>query len=375
MKTMKTMKRAVRIAYCNYSLFHHFFIFFIFFIPPTLLSSQELLWKAGVHAFFDNTEFANASVQSSQTMAGVHLSPEIGLGWQEKHRIYVGFDAMHEYGSPQTVDYVDPILYYEFSGHPFTFYMGAFPRQLVLDKYPRMFFQDSIRNYRPIINGLFWEYQRKENSLNIWLDWTGRQSRERHEAFFMGWSGRYNWSLFYAQHFGYMFHFASLKDPVVSEAVHDNGLVWTSLGIDLAPQTAFKKLEANMGWSVGLDRNRDENVWHTPQGFLSEVKIEYRGLGLFNTYYKGKSQQTFYNTYGNSLYWGDPVYRSKEYNRSDFYIQFLKTKSVELKFTYTLHCTERQIFHEQAFYAVIDLNNLKTKRPDKKDKYLWDNWF
>jgi hypothetical protein len=351
---------------------------FIFvFLFGILLSApaQEVVWKVGVHSFFDNMEFSGSSVQNSQTMAGVHLAPEIGLSWNDKHRIYVGADWMHEYGSNKIVDYYDPVIYYKYDNKPFRFYMGAIPRQLVLDKYPRMFFQDSIRNYRPTITGLFWEYESNENYANIWLDWASRQTDTRHEAFFMGWSGRYNWGVGYAQHLGYMFHLAGLKNPVIPEAVHDNGLLLTSVGIDLAVKTGLDKLEANAGWSVGMDRDRDIAVWNKPQGLLSEIKVEYQGLGLFNTYYKGGSQQVYYGDHGNELYWGDPVYRSKEYDRVDGYILFLKTNVVQLKLVYSLHFVEKQLYHSQAFYATFDLDKLKNKKAEKKYRYLWDDWF
>jgi hypothetical protein len=338
------------------------------------VSAQDFVWKVGVHSFFDNTEFSNCLVQTSQTMAGVHFAPETGLRWNQKHRISVGTDLMYEFGSDKIIDYSDPIVYYEYTGNPFRFYMGAIPRQFVLDKYPRMFFQDSIRNYRPVITGLLWEYRQEENSAGIWLDWTGRQTHTQHEAFFMGWSGKYNLHVLYAQHFGYMFHLASVKQPVIPEAVHDNGLVLTSLGIDLAAISDFNQLEVNAGWTVGLDRDRGVNLWNKQQGFLSEVKIEYRGLGLFNTYYKGESQQVFYGEHGNNLYWGDPVYRSSEYDRLDGYVLFLNTGVVQLKFVYSLHFLEHQLFHEQAFYATFDLDNLNNPKKTKPYRHIWDNW-
>ncbi|MDR0866215.1 MAG: hypothetical protein LBO74_14980 [Candidatus Symbiothrix sp.] len=350
-------------------------LFWIFLGVYGSLSAQEVVWKAGIHSFFDNTEFSGASVQTSQTMAGVHLAPEIGLTWNQKHRIYAGIDAMHEFGSDKAIDYYNPILYYEYTNKSFRFQMGAFPRQPALDKYPRMFFQDSIKNYRPVLNGFFWEYTSNGNQANVWLDWTGRQTRERNESFFMGWSGRYNWKLFYAQHFGYMFHYAKVKEPETDESVHDNGLLLTSLGIDLAEKMNFEKLEVNAGWSMGLDRDRSAGVWNRPQGFLSEIKVEYKGVGLFNTYYKGESQQAYYGDHSNGLYWGDPVYRSKEYDRVDLYIQFIKTSVVNLKFVYSFHFVEKQTYHEQLLSATFDLDNLKGKTKEKKYNYLWDNWF
>lgn len=339
-------------------------------------SAQQFVWKAGVHSFFDNTEFSGSDVQNSQTMSGVHLSPEIGLSWNKKHRIFVGFDLMHEFGNNEKiVDYADPLAYYNFDGERFRFYMGAFPRTLALSNYPRMFFQDSIANYRPVLNGLFWEYCKKDNYANVWLDWTSRQTELEREAFFMGWSGRYNLGVFYGQHFGYMYHFAHRKNMDNPGNLHDNGLILTSLGVDFSSKTAFEKLEANLGWSVALERNRDgDNEWDTPQGLLSEVKIEYKGLGLFNTLYLGQGQQIYYETYGNALYWGDRFYRTKQYNRTDLYVNFFKTNVVNVKLIVTFHFAEKANYSQQALYASFDLDNLQKKEPPKYD-YIWTNWF
>jgi hypothetical protein len=349
--------------------------FFVFAGVFTSLFSQDVVWKMGVHSFFDNAEFSGSSVQNSQTMGGAHFAPELGLSWQNKHRLFGGIDVLHEFGSNKAIDYYDPILYYEYTGKRLHFYMGTIPRQFVLDKYPRMFFQDSVMNYRPVINGFFWEFKSAANYANIWLDWISRQTKERHESFFMGWSGRYNRNIFYLQHFGYMFHFAKVKDPVVEESVHDNGLVLTSLGLDLASTTGFENLEANVGYSLGLDRERSRNFWNVPKGILAEVKVEYRGIGLFNTYYKGNRQQVYYSDHSNELYWGDPIYRSNEYDRIDFFINFIKSDVVKIKFAYSLHLTEKQMYHEQSIYATFDLDNLKNKKKEKKYSYLWDNWF
>ena len=338
--------------------------------------SQEVLYRAGLHSFFDNNEFDGCPVGDSQTMAGVHLVPQIGLEWNAKHRIFAGVDVMHEFGSDKTVGYHDPIAYYEFDAKPFRFYMGAFPRKMALEKYPLFFFQDSILNYRPVVNGLFWEcYSEKNDFLNIWLDWTSRQTFTDREAFFMGWSGQYNKDVFYGQHFGYMYHFASSMDPDKHTPVHDNGRIWTALGIDLSSKTSLDELDINAGWAVGLERDRaTDDGWHTPQGLLSQVRVEYRGIGLFNTYYKGGSQAKFYDRYGTQLYWHDRLYRATRYNRLDGYLYFMKTDVVTLKFIFSLHFADPGMYTEQQFYATFDLDNLKKKKPAKKYQYLWDNW-
>ena len=337
---------------------------------------QEILYQAGIHNFFDNNEFAKSSIGDSQTMAGVHIAPQIGVAWNTKNRIFVGVDAMHEYGSDKTFGYSDLIAYYELDNKPFRFYMGAFPRKLALDKYPRFFFQDSIQNYRPEMTGLFWEYYSPRGSyMNVWLDWTSRQTFTRREAFFMGWSGRYNWNVLYGQHFGYMYHFASNANPDDHTAVHDNVRLWTALGVDLASKTSMDVLEINAGWAVGLERDRStSDGWITPQGLLSEAKAEYKGIGVFNTYYRGGAQGLFYSEFGNLLYWNDRLYRATNYDRLDGYLYFLKTDNVTLKFIFSLHFLESRMYTEQQFYATFDLDNLKNKKPGKKQHYLWENW-
>ena len=325
----------------------------------TALFAQDFVWQAGVHSFFNNNEFNGCTVKTSQTMAGVHFVPQIGLSYQDNHRIYVGIDAMHEFGSDKAIDYYNPVAYYQFDGEHFNFYMGAFPRKPLLNNYPRMFFQDSVFNYRPVINGLFWEYRSGKNDYcNVWLDWTGRQSYEQRESFFMAWSGRYNYGMFYGRHFFYMFHFAGSLNPSIHEPVQDNGLILTSIGFDLAEKTNFEKLEMNIGWSVGLDRDRGGNDgWKKPAGFLSELNVEYRSVGLLNSLYLGQGQQSLYNRHQNRLYWGDPAYRASKYNRADFYVNFIKNRAVNVKLIYTLHFLESKMFHEQALYAVFDLDS------------------
>jgi hypothetical protein len=147
----------------------------------------------------------------------------------------------------------------------------------------------------------------------------------------------------------------------------------TSLGIDLSSKTHFEQLEANVGWVVGLERNRELSHWHHPQGFLSELKVEYKGLELFNTYYKGQRQQVFRNEFGSALYWGEPLYRSTAYDRADLSIWFYKSDLVNLKLTWALHFAENAIYHAQLFTATVDLDNF-SKKKGKKMRYLWDNW-
>ena len=318
---------------------------------------QQIIWNAGLFSFFDNTEFAHSSVQIPQTMAGVRFAPDIGLSWDSIHSVITGFNVLHEFGSEKSFADFYPTAYYRFKKKPFLFFMGAFPRDLIPVRYPRLFFQDSIYYYRPNVNGLMWEYSEDKLNLSVWLDWTGRQSFTEHETFFWGVTGKYKPGVLYVQHFSYMFHFAGTMNPADDGPLHDNGLAMTSLGLDLSGKTFFDKFDINGGWVIGLDRARAyETGWLTHNAFISQANIEYKHTGLFNTFYIGDPQMYYYNELHNELYWGDPFYRSKVYNRTDFYIDFIRNKNINTRLTYSLHFSEGKMYHEQGLKVNVNLN-------------------
>jgi hypothetical protein len=323
------------------------------------LFSQDFFWQTSLFSFFDNLEFANSRVKIPQTMAGIMIAPEVGFKWDSIHRIVGGVNLMHEFGSTAVIDKLYPTAYYEYCNKPFTFIMGAFPRSMALEKYPRMFFQDSLSYYRPNINGIFFRYGKDQKYVNVWLDWTGRQSQNVREAFFVGLSGRYYAGIFYLQHYSYMFHFASRMDSFLHEPLHDNMLFLTSVGADLSGRTFFDRLEGNCGWVLGLERSRSGTAdWISMHGLQVEARAEYRFAGISSTFYAGRGMMHFYGEYMNELYWGDPVYRAKVYDRTDIYVRFLKKQKINLELTWSMHALEGKIYNEQMLKLKVDLNNL-----------------
>jgi hypothetical protein len=318
--------------------------------------SQEVQWNAGLFSFFDNVEFGKSAVKIPQTMAGVMVVPELCLKWDTLSTIHIGGSMLHEFGSAKAIDQVYPEAYYYYNGKPVRFIMGAFPRKLALDNYPRLFFQDSLSYYRPFMNGMFVEIGKDGNYVNLWLDWTGRQSPTVHEAFFLGFSGRYNIGIFNFKHFGYYFHYAARMNPVVDEALHDNGLLLTSAGIDLSDRFFPGRLEADAGWVIGLERARADNTgWLMMNGLMVNTKVGYSIFGLDNTFYAGDGLMRFYPDHGNDLYWGDPVYRAKVSDRADFYLDFIKKGNINLELTYSMHFLEGRVYNEQMLKLKIDM--------------------
>lgn len=323
------------------------------------LFSQEFFWRAGFRSFFDNIEFAGSEVKASQTMAGVIVVPEAGFTWDSVHTIAAGLNLIHEFGSTDGIGKAFPSAWYRYSRKPYTFVMGAFPREIALEKYPKMFFQDSLSYYRPVVNGIFFRAGDEGRYANIWLDWTGRQAENVREAFFVGLSGRYNIGIFYMSHFSYMFHYASRKDPLWHEPLHDNLLMLTSAGADLSGRTIFDKLEVSAGLLTGLERERSGSAdWITRHGFFAEARAEYRFAGIYNSFYAGEGLMHYYNIYENNLYWGDPVYRARMYDRLDLYVNFFRRKDVDLELTWSLHFLEGSLYQEQLLKLKIDISSM-----------------
>lgn len=338
--------------------------------------AQMLDGNAKIYSFFDNTEFTGSEVKIPQTMAGVRFAPNLEIKWDTANSIQVGFNALQEFGSKHFVDNIIPTAYYAFNKGLFKFYMGSFPRELAVGDYNRFFFQDSIKYYRPNVTGLAWILSKNENFFKVWLDWTGRQSETQHEAFFMGGAFQYKIGAFYVQHHMYMFHYAGLLNPEMDATLHDNGMFLTSAGIDLAKLTGFDKFDINVGWAAGAEDYRGHTDWLTHHGLLSEQKIEYKGLGIFNTVYAGKPQMSFFNQLGNNLYWADETYRTTFYDRADGYIQFLKNECVDLRLTYSLHFMEHTVYNEQMLKLTVHLDSFrhKNKTPQKPYEFIWSKW-
>jgi len=335
------------------------FLLISFLMIMTEGFSQDKTWSVGLFSFFDNVEFGGSGVKVPQTMSGVMVSPEAGLRWDTVHRISIGMNLMHEFGSRTAIKNFYPLAYYEFSGESLTFKMGAFPRNSITEKYPRLFSQDSLYYYRPNVEGISAELTREWGYIGLWLDWTGRQSTEVNETFFAGINAKYRENIFYLIHSGYMFHFASKKEPVVEEALHDNMLFLTSIGIDLSGKTFLDKLDISAGWVAALERARADNTgWIKLHGMLLEARAEFRGIGLFSTYYSGDRLLQFYGDHGNDLYWGDPAYRSGNYNRTDVYMKFFRNRMLDMEITWSLHFLESTVYHEQMLKVKVNLSNL-----------------
>ncbi len=288
--------------------------------------------------FVDNREY-KSDVQKPQSMLGVRLAPLAGLEWSE-HSVFIGVNALKEFGSANNVYQVLATAYYRYEGENFDFRLGAFPRYETLGDFPAAFFQDSLTYYRPNINGLFWQYKKYDNlRLGVFLDWTSRQTKTQREAFLMGGSGLFRYNVFFLKFNFYMYHRAEKAIEDNSDHIHDMGLGYYAVGLDVSKHVPLDTAYVQAGLLQGMERRRAVTGWQTPQGLLMEAGVAYKRIGLKNTLYTGEPLMVFYDTYNaeRDLYWGDPFYRRKFYNRTDLYADFINTDHIKCRFDVSLH--------------------------------------
>ena len=342
------------------------------------LSAQKPLWNANVNYFFDNTEYAKSTITKDQTMTGVHFTPELGLALDSVHSFFAGGDFLKVAGSDKFVDYIEPIAYYRYHTQKSTFYAGVFPRSELFSNYSDLFFQDSVAYFKPTIQGIFWQAGTQNSFFNLWLDWTGHQSPTVRETFFVGASAHQKIGLMFVDLQSYMFHFAKRLNMSSTDHLCDNILAHLSVGVDYSNQTGLDTLLFAAGVLAGAERDRggsfEPGSSSTPVGCVVRLNAEYKGFGTQNMLYWGDRRDVFYNNYSNALYWNNPFLRAGFYFQSKWYLDVIRSQSVNGKLSMNLHFSEGKMMFEQVFTLKTMLTN--SVKPNFKSKpTLMANWF
>jgi len=316
------------------------------------IKAQQLEGKISLHTFADNREYAKSG-RFSQTIFGMRISPELGLSLDSIHRLRVGFNALHEFGSPKFTNKIDIVAYYEYKKQDWNFFMGAFPRYNLLSDYPRAVLTDTFNYYRPNVEGMLLKYENKNWKQILFIDWTSRQTATDRENFIFGLSGGFKKNLFFASYHGMMLHNAGPAIEIPGDHVEDNGAVSVKAGLDLSKKTFLDSLTFNVGGLMSFERVRSVGGWQTPKGILLEMSMEYHRFGITNSFYTGERHHIKY---------GDQFYTAKNYNRTDLSWRPKIYGGIEGQFTLSFHFLEGVIDSQQAFglrYNISGARNLK----------------
>ena len=316
--------------------------------------SQEFAYKAGYYGFFHNQEYFNPYILP-QTMGGSRIYGQVGFQLNENQSFYGGANYLYEFGAEPADHPISPIMYYQFLHKNLDVYLGSFPRYDIINM-PELLLIDTLKYYRPNIEGIFLKGKNEWGYQNAWLDWTSRQTDTRRETFSLGLTGQLNMGDFFWRHHFIMFHYAGPAVRIPDDHIRDNGGGLLGLGVDLSKDYIFDSLSIYSAYAISYDQHRDVYETRFYHGLFIELNILYKFIGIKNTFYKGDGQVQLL---------GDKFYTAKTYNRTDVYWKLFKQDWVKGYVEFGFHIVPGILDMHQKFTIQVDLDGKIKPNPSK----------
>lgn len=335
---------------------------YLFLILSVLTTTAALAQQSSLDVnfngfgFLDNREY-KVFIPRSHTFSGTRTTLDFGLNLDSLNHFIVGVNALHEFGAVPFFGKVDPVAYYKYQSKNWQFYAGEFPREGLISDYPRALLNDTLRYYRPNVEGLLARYQNEHFTETGWIDWVSRQTATQREQFLFGFAGKYKpvaQGPFYISHYFLLMHDAGAEVLLPNDHINDNGGGEVKLGLDLTKQTGLDSLSIEAGGLFSLERERGVDGFKTPVGFVFNVYLSYKRIALFDEFYKGQ---------GSNITYGDSYYSKSTYNRLDIiYTPFLYNR-IKGQFIASFHFTPGFYNdNQEAFKISYDLGRRVLKR-------------
>lgn len=313
------------------------------------LAQQSLDIHFNGMGFLDNREYKDF-IDRSHTYSGVRTALDLGLNLDSLNHFIVGVNAIHEFGAKPYFLKANPIAYYSYTSKNLLFNAGAFSREGLLTDYPRALLNDTLRYYRPNVEGLLARFHNDHFTETGWIDWVSRQTNTEREQFLFGFSGKYRPSLtgpFYVSHYFLLLHDAGPGVPIPNDHIADNGGGQIRLGLDLSHKTILDSLSFEAGGMMSFERVRGVDGFKKPAGFVSSVYLSWRRFALFDEFYKGQ---------GSHIDYGDSFFEKKTYNRLDLIFTPFLSGRVKGQFIFSFHQTPGYGgSNQEAFRVTVDL--------------------
>lgn len=339
----------------------HIFIVVFCVLCTQLTFAQKLQFAYDVdfHVFFDNREY-KSEFQKSQTIFGSRIAPDLGVKFLENHYLMGGINYLQEFGKKTFDSRPDYTFYYRYTNEWFTGIGGSFNRRFLKGDYPLSMFSDDVAYFDPNIDGALFQFYNERLWGEFFCDWFGRQSEKVREKFMLAGSGEYRHKMLFAGFQFYMIHYAGTFS---ADSLIDNGVAHPYVGVDFTPLLpCMNKLSLQAGLMCGL-----EQIRATGEGFVAspglqlELKAEWKRIGLKNTFRTGKGMMVNWGKFDdeyNTLYWGDPYYRAKTYNRLELYWQIARSKYVDCKLQSVFHSDGKVMNDWQQLLVLrVNINN------------------
>ncbi len=349
-----------------------FFSLFIGLLLPVSLQGQNLLWDVDFKFGFDNREYSQSQNIPSGTHFGANCIPKVGLGFEERHSIYVGMDFNRHFGKINPSYSAKALLYYQYAGDHLFINAGAFPSKNRKGYYPYAF-QGEYRFFDNVHEGALISYTDHGWLAEATANWTGLQQEDNRERFLVSAFLQYqniDFPYLYPAVSFMMHHYACSKKAL---NVVDNVWLFPYIGVDLSSLLLAKmKLNGKFGYIQTFQNDRrTETGYVRPGGFNGELTFEYKGFGVRNLLYLGKNLQPFFESedgngmqYGTDLYLGSQFYgtRSGVYDRVDLYYTYHLNDMLNLSVISAQHYDGYHWNWQQLVKMTVNLNNFNFKK-------------
>ena len=333
----------------KYTLRNCFFILMLFLGAKNSIAQNMDIHFNGF-GFMDNREYS-AFRERSRTYSGARAALDLGVNLDSVNHFRFGVNGLHEFGADPFLAKADPIVYYNFTGKKgWLFNIGAFPRQDLITDYPIALLNDTLNYFRPNVQGLLTSYQSPWGKETIWIDWVSRQTNTNREQFIFGASGKYlpnPYGPFFLSHYFLLLHDAGAAVLLPNDFIRDNGGGQLRVGLDFSHKTFLDSLTVEVGGMLSLERTRGLNGFQIPKGFVAEINLSYKHIGLKDNFYAGQ---------GHNINYGDSFYSKKLYNRLDLiYTPFIYNQ-IRGSFILSFHQSPGNLGDsQQAFKLIYDI--------------------
>lgn len=357
---------------------------------PVVAQKKYLDYDVDFEYYFDNREFDYGAVKYTESMT-IHaacLTPWLGLRMPQNrnltHSVRIGVDFMKNMGEQLPADKsIKELLFnykvdYRMRRGLFSGCMGVFPRAAAEGEYPTAMFSDSLRFFDKNLEGAIFKWRSRSLYSEIVCDWMGMFGQNRRERFQIFSSG--SWHIVAGLSVGWaasMYHYAGSEGQ---PGVVDNHILYPYLNYDLSHRTTLNEISLRLGFFAAYQRDRLEGKSYYPFGTELELRLRWRSLGLFNSFYVGDDLMPMYNVsrygekYGAELYFGSPFYRGgRGYDRMELYYAPRISSWLSLRLSTVFHFTdESHPFSgwQQRISLVFDLDSLR--HPEFKQIYDTD---
>ena len=309
------------------------------------LKAQTLEWQLGFFGFADNREYS-ASGRNSPTLIGLQLAPEVALAMDSIHKIHLGMNLLHEYGSNFKNSKINPTLFYNYKKNNINFYMGLFPRLGLIDGYSNALLSDTVQYHKPNLSGMLFRYEKQKVIQQLWIDWYGKQGESQREQFLVGVSGNIRIHSFFIGHEGLLWHNALPLNADENTHIQDNAAFKAHLGVDLSSKVKLDSLSLSAGGLFSFNRDRGVGQWQKAKGVMIEGHAAFRSFYAHNILYLGEPQH---------IALGDSFYSEDRYNRLDLGWAPFRSKRLSAKLAFSLHFSPDAIDNQQTLHLRYDI--------------------